>query len=90
MIPQYNLFQNVYWIFSAESIGIGINNSDIWVQYESYIPAVGYCFYFFGGLFFLLLGVYLEKVLPTEFGSQKKPCFICMPSSYKCCRMKNQ
>ena len=43
-----------------------------------------------GGIFFTLLGIYFENVIPSEFGSHKHPCFICMPKSYTCCRKKRQ
>lgn len=28
----------------------------------------------------------MDKVLPSSFGQRLNPCFLCMPSYYKCCR----
>ena len=35
---------------------------------------------------FFLLGLYMDKVIPQPFGQRKSLFFLCMPSSYRCCR----
>jgi len=35
---------------------------------------------------FTFLGLYLDKIIPSEFGQRLSPCFCCMPSFYRCCR----
>ena len=37
-------------------------------------------------LIFFLIGLYMDKVIPSEFGQRLNPCFLCMPSYYSCCR----
>lgn len=32
------------------------------------------------------LGLYMDKVIPSSFGQRLNPCFLCMPSFYRCCR----
>lgn len=39
---------------------------------------------------FFLLGLYMDKVIPSDFGQRLNPCFLCMPSYYKCCRRKRR
>ena len=90
LLPQFTMFQMVYWVFEFESISQGINSWNLWRFYNSFCPAGGYIMFVIGGVFFILLGMYFEAVFPSEFGSQKHPCFICMPSSYSCCRQKRQ
>ena len=39
-------------------------------------------------IIFSLLGLYLEKILPKEFGERQQPWFICNPNYWSCCRKK--
>ena len=39
---------------------------------------------------FFLLGLYMDKVIPSDFGQRLNPCFLCTPSYYKCCRRKRR
>jgi hypothetical protein len=84
------MFQMVFWIFEFDSISQGINSWNLWRMFNSFCPGGGYIMFVVGGVFFLLLGLYFEAVFPTEYGTQKHPCFICMPSSYRCCRKQRQ
>jgi ATP-binding cassette subfamily A (ABC1) protein 3 len=43
-----------------------------------------------GFLVFLLLGLYLDQVLPKEFGQRRHPCFMFMPSTYTGCCSRRQ
>lgn len=43
-----------------------------------------------GGFLFLCLGLYLDAVIPKEFGKNKHPCFMFMPSSYTWCCKKSR
>ena len=37
---------------------------------------------------FTALGLYLDKVIPSNFGQRLNPCFLCMPRYYRCCRRR--
>ena len=37
---------------------------------------------------FTALGLYLDKVIPSNFGQRLSPCFLCMPRYYRCCRRR--
>lgn len=39
-------------------------------------------------IIFSLLGLYLEKILPKEFGERQQPWFICNPNYWSCCSKK--
>ena len=39
-------------------------------------------------VFFSLLGLYLEKVLPKEFGERQPAWFLCKPNYWSCCRQR--
>jgi len=45
---------------------------------------------FVAGFFlFLILGIYLDAVLPKEFGTRRHPCYFVFPSSYSgCCKKR--
>lgn len=38
--------------------------------------------------FWTFLGLYLDKVLPREYGKKESCCFYCSPSFWGCCRKK--
>jgi len=40
----------------------------------------------FDFVLFFFLGLYLDKVIPSDFGQRLSPCFLCTPSYYRCCR----
>ena len=40
----------------------------------------------FDFLLFFFLGLYLDKVIPSDYGQRESPFFLCTPSYYRCCR----
>lgn len=79
----------VYWIFNYESVGIGFTPDMMWVSnINIFCPGIGFIMLTLGFLLFLMIGVYLEYVVPSEFGKQLHPCFPFMPRSYTCCKKK--
>lgn len=74
---------------SFETSEVGINSSTAHEVYGDYTFDTGLWMLFVGFLFFLLLGLYLDQVLPKEYGQRKHPCFMFMPSTYTdCCRRR--
>jgi len=73
-----------------EESGIGLTHSTIDMKYdfmtynELIYEMIG------GGLVFLILGIYLDNVMPTAIGGRKNPCFCFMPRSYSCCKKKSK
>ena len=35
---------------------------------------------FFDFVLFFFLGLYMDKVIPSDYGQRLNPCFLCMPS----------
>ena len=63
--------------------GLGLNSSNVGVQYQK--MTFNQCLWMFlvGGIGWVLLGLYLEAVLPKEYGKKRHPCFMFMPSTYQ-------
>jgi len=40
----------------------------------------------FDFVLYFALGLYMDKVIPSDFGQRLSPCFLCTPSYYRCCR----
>ena len=57
-------------------------------MYGNYSAGIGFTCLIIGGFLFLALGLYLEQVLPSEYGTHKHPLFCCMRSTYPCCRRR--
>ena len=65
---------------------MGLNASTSAIVYQDYsfntalyMLIVDFCVFFF-------LGLYLDKVVPSDYGQRLSPCFLCTPSFYRCCR----
>jgi uncharacterized membrane protein YbhN (UPF0104 family) len=58
-----------FWIMSYEGVGQGLTNETIWQSFGNYSPGEGFIMFVVGGVFFMLLGLYLDQVIPTEYGS---------------------
>jgi hypothetical protein len=58
----------VYLILSYESISRGFTPETMWLDHDLYIPGLGFILFPVGMCLFLLLGIYLEYVLPQEYG----------------------
>lgn len=82
-IPQANTYQMAFWIMSFEGVGQGLTSQTMWQQYGNYSAGEGMILYVVGGVIFMLLGLYLDQVIPSEYGSNKHPCFMFMPSTYR-------
>jgi len=69
-----------------EGTGVGLNSSTSSVTYMNYSFNTALGMLLFDFALFFLLGLYLDKVIPSDFGQRLNPCFLCMPSYYRCCR----
>lgn len=74
---------------SFETSEVGINSVTAHEVYGDYTFDTGLWMFMVGFFVFLLLGLYLDQVLPKEFGQRRHPCFMFMPSTYTdCCRRR--
>jgi len=74
-----------------ESTGVGLTHTTSHEFYQNFKFAAGLWMLFFGLISFTLLGLYLDAVLPKEFGQKSHPCFCLRKSSYQgLCKTRNQ
>ena len=69
-----------------EGTGVGLDASTANVIYNEYSFNTALWMLLVDFLLFFILGLYLDKVIPSDFGQRLNPCFLCMPSYYRCCR----
>lgn len=86
MLPQV-ASQQICVVYAAfESSGVGINSSTIGEFYKNYSFAEGLICLAISVPLWAGLGIYLDKVLPREFGTSEKWYFPFQPSFWGCCR----
>lgn len=69
-----------------ESANVGIHTDTVNEWYDNYTYLEGLFFLFISGFLFSFLGLYLDKVLPKEYGNSEPFYFLCSPRFYGCCR----
>ena len=73
-----------------EGSGVGINKITAAEDSGNYVFNEGLLMMSLGGILFFILGLYLDQVLPKEYGGRKGCCFMFQPSSYGCCKNKRR
>ena len=73
-----------------ETTGVGLNASTVSVTYNEYSFNTALAMLLLDFAIFFVLGLYMDKVIPSDFGQRLSPCFLCTPSYYKCCRSSNR
>ena len=69
-----------------EGTGVGLDAATTAIAYNEYSFNTSLWMLLLDFVLFFLIGLYLDKVIPSNFGQRLNPCFICMPSFYSCCR----
>jgi len=69
-----------------EGTGVGLDASSASIIYYNYSFDSALFMLLVDFVLFAAIGLYLDKVIPSEFGQRLNPCFLCMPSYYRCCR----
>ena len=90
LLPQVALMQGSVIFANYEGTGVGLNSSTSAVIYENYsfnsalwMMALDFVIYF-------ALGLYMDKVIPSDVGQRLSPFFLCTPSYYRCCRRQRR
>jgi len=73
-----------------ESSGIGVNHETAGELYDNYTYRRGLILLACSGVLFTLVGLYLDKVLPKEYGQRYPVYFLCMPSFWGCSRPRGR
>ena len=91
IMPQAALIEGSVVLAEYEGNGIGINKSTAAIVFFNYSFDTALYMLLLDFIIFLLLGLYMDKVLAVGSGQRLSPCFPCMPSYYKaCCCRKRQ
>ena len=69
-----------------ECTGVGINSSTADVVYNNYSFNSSLYMLIIDFAIFFFVGLYMDKVIPMDYGQRMKPWYICSPSYYKCCK----
>ncbi len=88
ILPQVSVWEigRIWSSFESSGVGINSNTADNVIYHYSFTEGLyELTFAFF---FWSALGLYLDYVLPMDYGTRKHPCFLCQPKSYTCCRSK--
>ena len=86
LLPQVALMQGSTVFASYEGTGVGLDNSTVTIIYYGYSFNTGLLMLLLDFAIFTFLGLYLDKVMPSQYGQRLNPCFCLMPSFYRCCR----
>ena len=73
-----------------EGTGVGLDSSTAGVIYNEYSFDSALVMLLIDFLVFFFIGLFMDKVIPSEFGQRMNPCFLCMPSYYSCCRKERR
>ena len=73
-----------------EGTGAGIDALTASVIYDEYSFNTALWMLLADFVIFFSLGLYLDKVIPQDFGQRLNPCFCFMPSYYRCCRRQRR
>ena len=90
LLPQVALMQGSIQFANYESTGVGLDASTASVLYAEYSFNSALWMLLLDFILYFLIGLYLDKVIPSDFGQRLNPCFLCMPSYYTCCRGNRQ
>ena len=69
-----------------EGTGVGIDSTTSAVIFQNYSFNSALWMMALDFVLFFTLGLYMDKVIPSDYGQRLSPCFLCTPSYYRCCR----
>ena len=90
LLPQAALSQGAKVFVNYECTGVGMNSSTAKVLYNNYSFRIAMLMLFVSFVLFMLIGMWLDAVLPSKYGKARNPVFCCMPSFYSCCWNRRQ
>ena len=90
LLPQIALMQGSTVFANYEGTGAGIDRETAAVMYENYSFNTALWMLLADFVIFFALGLYLDKVIPQDFGQRLNPCFCFLPKYYRCCRRQRR
>lgn len=76
IIPNIAMALSSMSIGQMEATGRGLNSSTVFEQISNYYIGVAMVSFFLNFIFQFLLGLYLDNVLPKQYGKRQHPCFM--------------
>lgn len=86
LLPQVAIMQASVVFANYEGTGVGLDSSSVGITYENYSFNASIGMLVFDFFLYFFLGLYMDKVIPSDFGPSLRPWFLCTPSYYSCCR----
>ena len=84
ILPQVALIQGSTVFANYEGNGIGLNSDNVSFVFDNFTFNYALVMLFVDFILFTFLGLYLDKIIPSEFGQRLSPFFLCQPSYYRC------
>lgn len=89
--PTAAMVKTFYVIGALEGSTIGTHFSNINAEVGGFSCLQGLKMMLFDTFYLMILGFYMEKVMPKTFGVRQHPCWFFLPSTWKkCCTRKNK
>ena len=90
--PQTSLQLSGSQLIILDSIGLGLNKETVSLEVQGYKMTYHYIIMLLDTLIFIISGIYLDQILPSEFGIRKHPlfCLLRNKSSRKLTRAKDE
>ena len=90
ILPQVALCQGCAVFANYEGTGIGLDGLTVKVLYNGYSFDSALWMLLFDFFLFFILGLYMDKVIPSDFGQRLSPIFCLQPSYYRGCRRERR
>lgn len=90
LVPQAALQQGAKTFVQYECTGAGMNSQTSGQLYNNYSFRTALIMMSVSAISFMLVGMWLDAVLPSKFGKRRSVCFCLSPSFYGCCRQNRR
>ena len=88
--PPVAMIQTIGVLSKFEASQVGSKSENLFAEYNHWTVGDGLIMLFINCSWLLLLGIYLEQVMPKTFGRRRHPCFLCTRDYWGGCRKKNR
>lgn len=90
LVPQAALQQGAITFVQYECTGAGMNSQTASQLYNNYSFRTALIMMSVSAITFMLLGMWLDAVLPSKYGKRRSVCYCLSPSFYGCCRQNRR
>ena len=85
--PTVALQQTINVLGQFESSQVGLNMDNLFSEYHNYSVGWGLIMLLFDNIWLLIIGLYVEQIMPKKFGRSRNPCFIFQCKEFwGCCK----